>query len=590
MCIKFALLILLLSQHRAMAWEIAQIKGSAHINSSGQIFEAKEGLKLNQQDILKTGPNSRVHLKEGASEFWMGARSALRVSAIPRSNQAGVIILDQGAVRAKIAPFEAKQWKYGVPAAVAGVRGTEFFMFSEGDRQAFCTLEGNVAVSTFDNPNQEILIPAGKGLWIRPGVKPKLGDNNSFAVAQWAADTTMEDHSANMNFYSNEPPARMVFSNFTLGGWSDLISRDSRFSYLDSKRTDQSIGYLRVSPFLRWGRELGFFIRPLLLEAVADPETDLYLNPVLTDKNNTTLALAEAYVSWEREVFGIRVGLQEIEWNDGILLSRGLWSIMPTTHLAFRSILNFDDWQIDVVASKPVRPPRALDGKTPIGIYGLNATVPRESGNLFYLYRDADIDNQDSKDILGHVIHDFGYFVTRKMSAWDYSLSIGYQQSIHIHRTVGADPIVQNATQIDGKVGVDKIPSPSFHITARFLQADPLFIPGFEDNFNLGLSWLFKRSNLRQYRLEATKRISDDSSIVLEYLRSAAISQSGYKTWTAVEPNGGFLDGEFDLSFLSSFSERFKYFLGAWILFPEQIAANSQAPAVGIVVNGRYQF
>ena len=54
--------------------------------------------------------------------------------------------LDSGKLRIQINSDEAKKFRFALPSAVAGVRGTEFFMAATSERELVCVLDGIVQV------------------------------------------------------------------------------------------------------------------------------------------------------------------------------------------------------------------------------------------------------------------------------------------------------------------------------------------------------------------------------------------------------------------------------------------------------------
>ena len=137
--------LVLMSVWSTHAWadNVAQIKvsrGAVHIERGGQRLPAEVGAKLQVSDVVVTGADGSVGILFGdASLLSAGPNSVLAIDKFlfdSTTNQGAFeTSLKKGtlaAVSGKIAKQSPETVKVKTPAAVLGVRGTEFLVRTDG--------------------------------------------------------------------------------------------------------------------------------------------------------------------------------------------------------------------------------------------------------------------------------------------------------------------------------------------------------------------------------------------------------------------------------------------------------------------------
>ncbi|MBJ6726736.1 FecR domain-containing protein [Geomonas sp. Red875] len=131
-------------------------------NCSGSIFfrdrnnvpyqKLDKGKSLAEGGWVKTGANGWIELTLiDNSRFTIANNSELELASlhVDRNKKEGVFNLTQGKLRSSVTKLSGQQTSYQVRSktAVAGIKGTEFLMLSEGPANVFFGNEGTVKVS-----------------------------------------------------------------------------------------------------------------------------------------------------------------------------------------------------------------------------------------------------------------------------------------------------------------------------------------------------------------------------------------------------------------------------------------------------------
>lgn len=158
----------------ARAWNVEALSGkeAQRTNLKGQKQVLLKGDKLNEGDVIET-QNSRVKLKFSESTYIIAENSALRWSASDANSKAPTLDLLKGKSRALIDKITAPKFRYKIPSAVAGIRGTEFFMSASPEKEVICVLEGTVEAEELIGEKRKAALTENKG-WIREGDKPPV--------------------------------------------------------------------------------------------------------------------------------------------------------------------------------------------------------------------------------------------------------------------------------------------------------------------------------------------------------------------------------------------------------------------------------
>ncbi len=113
---------------------------------------ASKGLELGKGSWLKTGKDGWAVVElEDKSRLTLANDTELELTdlVIGKGSKTGVISVTQGKLRAAVTRLAGEKVDYKVksPTAVAGIKGTEFLMMSQGQANVFFGNEGTVEVS-----------------------------------------------------------------------------------------------------------------------------------------------------------------------------------------------------------------------------------------------------------------------------------------------------------------------------------------------------------------------------------------------------------------------------------------------------------
>lgn len=148
----------------AQVGKITGVKGTAQFRVKNNVpYSAlKKGDAISEGNWIKTGADGWVELTlEDKSKFTLANNTEFEVNRfqLSKNKREGVFNLSQGKVRASVTKFSGKLSGMTVKSgtAVAGIKGTEFLMLSQGPANVFFGNEGTVAVSGDGNGPQQPL-------------------------------------------------------------------------------------------------------------------------------------------------------------------------------------------------------------------------------------------------------------------------------------------------------------------------------------------------------------------------------------------------------------------------------------------------
>jgi len=152
------LLMLLLVPFAAMAGQVGKItglKGTAQIRTTNNVpyGTLKQGDVISEGNWIKTGPDGWVELTlNDRSRFTLANNTEFEVTSFlynGKKHREGTFTMTQGKLRASVVKLGGKQSGMTVKSgtAVAGIKGTEFLMLSQGLANVFFGNEGRVGVS-----------------------------------------------------------------------------------------------------------------------------------------------------------------------------------------------------------------------------------------------------------------------------------------------------------------------------------------------------------------------------------------------------------------------------------------------------------
>jgi tetratricopeptide (TPR) repeat protein len=145
---------MLLSDVFAAAGKISKMGGEVFYRPKANIkYEtAKEGIEFEVGCWIKTGKKgwAKLALSDGSS-FTLANNTEFEIDkfVVGSDKKDGLFNLSQGKIRATVSKLAGQQVSYKVksPTAVAGVKGTEFMMLTQGYANVFFGNEGSVEVS-----------------------------------------------------------------------------------------------------------------------------------------------------------------------------------------------------------------------------------------------------------------------------------------------------------------------------------------------------------------------------------------------------------------------------------------------------------
>jgi TolA-binding protein len=135
------------------------------------------GTRLSVGAGIKTGANgwARLELSDG-SVLSLGNHTELELSSIKtgRKKREGLFTLNGGKLRASVAKLAGQQtdFRFRSPTAVAGVKGTEFLMLSQGEANVLFGIDGLVSVAGTGKNREQQPLAAGSMVQTTRGAAP----------------------------------------------------------------------------------------------------------------------------------------------------------------------------------------------------------------------------------------------------------------------------------------------------------------------------------------------------------------------------------------------------------------------------------
>ncbi len=157
----------------ALEGTLAYADGEVYVNHGGVESEGAAGMSLGQGDVVRTGDDSVAVISLGGeAEIKLRARTTLSLDSLSDSV---AVSLSGGGAFSRVARRTIKEYTLKASTAVAGVRGTEFFVAYGRTIDALpdvwlCVAEGAVQVSLQGSP-ESVRVEQGKGINIVGGTK-----------------------------------------------------------------------------------------------------------------------------------------------------------------------------------------------------------------------------------------------------------------------------------------------------------------------------------------------------------------------------------------------------------------------------------
>jgi len=138
----------------AAAGKIAKLSGGVSYRTKANIpyKKAKEGLEFEVGYWIKTGKDgwAKLSLSDG-STFTLANNTELEIDKflVSKDKKEGVFRLSRGKLRATVTKLAGQQTNFKVksPTAVAGIKGTEFMMMTQGNANVLFGNEGSAEIS-----------------------------------------------------------------------------------------------------------------------------------------------------------------------------------------------------------------------------------------------------------------------------------------------------------------------------------------------------------------------------------------------------------------------------------------------------------
>lgn len=162
--ILFAVLLLPMLALAGQVGNITGLKGNAQIRAKNNIpyGSLRKGDTVSEGNWLKTGDDGWIELTlDDKSKFTLANNTEFEITGflVTKSKREGTFNLAQGKLRASVVKLAGRQSGMTVKSgtAVAGIKGTDFLMLSQGPANVFFGNEGTVAVSGDANGPQQPL-------------------------------------------------------------------------------------------------------------------------------------------------------------------------------------------------------------------------------------------------------------------------------------------------------------------------------------------------------------------------------------------------------------------------------------------------
>ncbi len=164
--------------------KISAAEGQVDVLRGGKLpaVPAKAGDALYVGDIVRTKSESKAEVKfHDGNVLRVAQRSRIDVSEY-RSGAKGVITLTRGKVEAVVEKKTAQRmalpkgehrFEIRTPSAVAGVRGTDFFVFQNRNITGVAVKEGSVSVVNPRFPDKPVVVTAGNMTVVAPQTPPQ---------------------------------------------------------------------------------------------------------------------------------------------------------------------------------------------------------------------------------------------------------------------------------------------------------------------------------------------------------------------------------------------------------------------------------
>jgi len=147
---------------------LTRVEGAVDILPNGQLpaVAARQGGAVQKGDFIRTKSNARAEITfNDGSVVKIAQRSRIDVGEYSASGRK--LALPRGKVQAVVVPAAAgsapHSFEIRTPNAIAGVRGTSFYVYHQGNVTGVAVIEGVVHTASLARPSQGVILVAGTG-------------------------------------------------------------------------------------------------------------------------------------------------------------------------------------------------------------------------------------------------------------------------------------------------------------------------------------------------------------------------------------------------------------------------------------------
>lgn len=368
------LLIALLLSSTAYAWKIAVVISAKDVavERDGRTLAAGPGFDLEPGDLVVTPSHARAVLYEEGSRMTIAGGSRVRIEA-RGTDEPITVSLEKGATRAVIQKVTAPKYNYKVPTAVAGVRGTEFFLGADEGRSNICVLEGEVAATM---ANGDLIdVPQGLGVATEPATRPRFAPTALEAVSAWRAQTSEDDAVAPVfpGAYETMTPEH---------AWGSLKS-SNRLDVNDCRNSTTGSECRRLHLYARllWELPENYFLQvtPLFQWGANDPLVVMDVDPLSARENDFQVRPYELIV---QKSLGpsrfLEAGVKPLEWGQPLFMGARRFSAEP----ASQPFAEYRRGRLTLLGGFAVGDRRPLDGLPGFSVARVGYDLPWGSSAL----------------------------------------------------------------------------------------------------------------------------------------------------------------------------------------------------------------
>ena len=501
----------------------------------------------------------------------MGGGSRLLLKPT-EANQPAAVDLLYGKLRAQV---KKSAFQVGTSAAVTGVRGTEFFVSSEDGRDFVCTLDGVVEVESKAS-GQKLSVPAKTGVEIRPGAALAMGPTPEDLVNKWKNDTDTRFFTPVVMDTYGQSDVRFhpLSANLFWGLRASLNTTAAENLAYTGLDMPPSLRFLqsRISPAIKWGHKYQLTWIPRLLVHLSNEPILLDANPVVIKNSFQKFDLGELFTETEWHEVRVRLGLQNLNWDNGFYFSNNYWQLEPQLFPALR--LNYHQGKnfVELVSIGRGEVGK-LNSQTPVDMI----VFKYEHSNwlsVFGGHRDYARNQSDEPAFSrGHRFNELGATWSDRTKAFDFKLG-GMIQKGELFEGSAMESSL-NTHMWDLQAGFYPLRKQSLRLAVQWIEASENFVPGFENPYNLGFSQIVPRSNVTQYRGKVSFTPRDnDWVLALEGIRNHSVGTGQLTLW---QGNRKHMLDEIDLSWSKSWPPSLQTIVSA-IWFNPTAAMSATSP------------